>query len=76
FVAGFVGSPRMNLLKARWGEGGLVEVAGRKIESGLPLADRPVGGAVTLGLRPEHLNVASDLSGSRTARVDFSEYLG
>ncbi len=29
FVAGFIGSPRMNLLNARWGEGGQVEVAGR-----------------------------------------------
>ncbi|MGO7223624.1 ABC transporter ATP-binding protein, partial [Rhizobium ruizarguesonis] len=45
FVAGFIGSPRMNLLKARWGEGGLDEVAGRQIESGLPPADRPVGAA-------------------------------
>jgi lactose/L-arabinose transport system ATP-binding protein len=77
FVAGFIGSPRMNLLNARWGEGrSLVEVAGTRIESGLPPANRPVGAAVTLGLRPEHLKVASDLSGSLTARVDFSEYLG
>ncbi|MGO8256600.1 ABC transporter ATP-binding protein, partial [Rhizobium ruizarguesonis] len=48
FVAGFIGSPRMNLLNALWGEGGLVEVSGRQIESGLPPADRPFGGAVTL----------------------------
>ncbi|PDS79707.1 sn-glycerol-3-phosphate ABC transporter ATP-binding protein UgpC [Rhizobium sp. L43] len=76
FVAGFIGSPRMNLLNARWGEGALVEVAGRRIDSGLPSADRPVGAAVTLGLRPEHLAVASEPPGSLTARVDFSEYLG
>ncbi|WP_199287289.1 ABC transporter ATP-binding protein [Rhizobium chutanense] len=83
FVAGFIGSPRMNLLNARWSDAGLVEVAGRRIESGLPPADRPVGAAVTLGLRPEHLKVASESSGSLTARagslsarVDFSEYLG
>ncbi len=76
FVAGFIGSPRMNLLNARWGEGGLVDVAGGRIESGLPPADRPAGAAVTLGLRPEHLQVASELAGCLTARVDFSEYLG
>ena len=76
FVAGFIGSPRMNLLNARWGEGGLAEVAGSRIESGLPPADRPAGVAVTLGLRPEHLKVASEIPGSLTARVDFSEYLG
>ncbi|RWX20297.1 ABC transporter ATP-binding protein [Rhizobium hidalgonense] len=75
FVAGFIGSPRMNLLNARWGEGG-VEVAGARIETALIGTDRPAGGAVTLGLRPEHLKVAADQSGKLTARVDFSEYLG
>ena len=76
FVAGFIGSPRMNLLNARWAEGGLVEVAGSRIDSGLPPANSPAGAAVTLGLRPEHLKVASEVPGSLTARVDFSEYLG
>ncbi|WP_049732402.1 ABC transporter ATP-binding protein [Rhizobium ecuadorense] len=76
FVAGFIGSPRMNLLNARWGEGGLVEVAGSRIETALVSTCRPAGGAVTLGLRPEHLKVASDHAGSLIAKVDFSEYLG
>ncbi|RUM24974.1 sn-glycerol-3-phosphate ABC transporter ATP-binding protein UgpC [Rhizobium vallis] len=76
FVAGFIGSPRMNLLNAGWGEKGLVELAGARIASGLSPADRPAGAAVTLGLRPEHLKVASDQPGSLTATVDFSEYLG
>ncbi|OWV86468.1 ABC transporter ATP-binding protein [Rhizobium sp. R635] len=76
FVAGFIGSPRMNLLNARWRGKGLVEVAGSRIESGLAWTDGPAASAVTLGLRPEHLKVASGQSGSLTARVDFSEYLG
>ncbi|PDT09230.1 ABC transporter ATP-binding protein [Rhizobium sp. J15] len=76
FVAGFIGSPRMNLLNARWGEAGLVEVAGSRIESSFVGTAGPAGSAVTLGLRPEHLKVASDHQGKLTATVDFSEYLG
>ncbi|MBX4945064.1 ABC transporter ATP-binding protein [Rhizobium binae] len=76
FVAGFIGSPRMNLLNARAAEQGLVEVAGVRIETALSCTGRPAGGAVTLGLRPEHLKVAPDRSGRLVATVDFSEYLG
>ncbi|MDF0697720.1 sn-glycerol-3-phosphate ABC transporter ATP-binding protein UgpC [Rhizobium sp. MC63] len=76
FVAGFIGSPRMNLLTARSAEQGLVEVAGVRIETVLSCTGRLAGGAVTLGLRPEHLKVAPDRSGRLMATVDFSEYLG
>ncbi len=55
FVAGFIGSPAMNFLKAEVAEGGVRA-------PGLPGAPVPVpaalgspGRAVTLGLRPEHL---------------------
>ncbi|WP_064686363.1 ABC transporter ATP-binding protein [Rhizobium bangladeshense] len=76
FVAGFIGSPRMNLLNARSTGEGLVEVAGVPVETSLPRTGRPAGGPVTLGLRPEHLKVAPDRSGRLVAKVDFSEYLG
>jgi lactose/L-arabinose transport system ATP-binding protein len=55
FVAGFIGSPKMNFLKARIDGDRLVlpEFSGQSLP--LPrLATRPVNGAeVTLGLRPE-----------------------
>ncbi len=62
FVAGFIGSPRMNFLPAtvaRIGEGGMAVtlVGGATIE--VPAASdrlRP-GEAVTLGARPEHLSL-------------------
>ena len=56
FVAGFIGSPSMNLLTGR------VE-AGRFRANGidLPLPDPPAEGQeVTIGIRPEHLEPADD----------------
>ena len=55
FVAGFIGSPKMNFLKARIQDGRLVlpEFAGQSLPLP-PLATQPANGAeVTLGLRPE-----------------------
>jgi ABC-type sugar transport system ATPase subunit len=59
FVAGFIGSPRMNFLEGRVSEisarGAMVEVAG---VGGLQtLAAAPVGAPVALGIRPEHVHV-------------------
>jgi hypothetical protein len=54
FVAGFIGSPRMNFLDAVADEGGLV-VAGRRMRmAGLPRGVRE------LGVRPEHLRLARE----------------
>ena len=68
-VAGFIGSPPMNLLPAEVRDGAL-EVAG----VALPLA-RPLGppGPVTLGLRPAALRIAAD---GLPARVYLIENLG
>ncbi|MFN3414734.1 MAG: sn-glycerol-3-phosphate import ATP-binding protein UgpC [Caldimonas sp.] len=54
FVAGFIGSPPMNLLE------GQATTTGRYVVGGLELdlpqsASAPVTGAVILGVRPEHL---------------------
>ena len=55
FVAGFIGSPRMNFLPARAGAGGSAVVEGLgTIEIGRRDGVQP-GDTVTLGIRPEHL---------------------
>jgi multiple sugar transport system ATP-binding protein len=60
FVAGFIGSPSMNLLDAVVRHDGgrvMAEVAGTRLALDQPLED---GRPVTLGLRPEHLQPADD----------------
>jgi multiple sugar transport system ATP-binding protein len=60
FVAGFIGSPAMNMLEAVVRhDGGAVyaEVAGTRLALDAGLED---GRAVTIGLRPEHLQPADD----------------
>ena len=69
FVAGFIGSPAMNLLPGRLESGG-ISVAG----SVLPAANGEAGRPVVVGLRPEHLEPAPD--GKLTVRVDLLERLG
>ncbi|MEI6002276.1 sn-glycerol-3-phosphate import ATP-binding protein UgpC [Paraburkholderia bengalensis] len=83
FVAGFIGSPGMNLLNGRVTEdGAFFEVAGEGPK--LPLAGVPcIGREVTagrtcvLGVRPEHMTPSSD-AGAATAAlaVDSCELLG
>jgi len=71
FVAGFIGSPKMNFLAAGV-DGSALNVAGNRLE--LP---RDVAGATTLGIRPEHITIAEG-SGLKLAdvRVDLVENLG
>jgi lactose/L-arabinose transport system ATP-binding protein len=63
FVAGFIGSPRMNFLDTRVSEGDCALRIGDTILP-LPLKrDRPeAGSAVTVGIRPEHLRLACPAS--------------
>jgi len=76
FVAGFIGSPKMNFLTARL-QGGylsLSECDGQKIrcpEPGLALAD---GAGVTVGLRPQVLGRTGDQSLEVT--VEIVEHFG
>jgi ABC-type sugar transport system ATPase subunit len=63
FVAGFIGSPRMNLLQARIAavENGMamVELPGfPAFATTTPAASNRVGEAVTIGIRPEHVQIA------------------
>ena len=71
FVAGFIGSPKMNFLTAT-GEGEIVKTAG----GSLPLG-RSAAGTATLGVRPEHITIVEG-SGAKFAdlRVDLVENLG
>ncbi|MHA6731334.1 ABC transporter ATP-binding protein [Devosia sp. A369] len=71
FVAGFIGSPKMNFLSAK-ADGATLTVA----DNSLTL-DRAVAGATTLGIRPEHITIAEG-SGLKLAevRVDLVENLG
>ncbi|TPN04834.1 ABC transporter ATP-binding protein [Mesorhizobium sp. B2-3-3] len=75
FVAGFIGSPRMNFLKARVAEDGkAVLVADARVDVS-HLATRLVDGQeVTLGIRPEHLDEKQGVE--LTLAVDVTERLG
>ncbi|WP_312805357.1 ABC transporter ATP-binding protein [Agrobacterium cavarae] len=81
FVAGFVGSPKMNFLPGK--------VAGETAEGvtitldhaptfslTLPVAARPgIGAPITLGIRPEHFEDAGKAA-DLTVAVDVAEHLG
>ncbi len=79
FVAGFIGSPRMNLLPAKIAsaDGGGVAVAlPDSAPIGVPVQANGVapGAAVTLGIRPEALR--PDPAGPLTGKVRLAERLG
>jgi sn-glycerol 3-phosphate transport system ATP-binding protein len=80
YVAGFIGSPAMNFLPARLtAAGDAVELglqAGGSLHIALGAARLPAGaaGAVTLGVRPEHLMASAN--GGLVLRVDLVEALG
>ena len=72
FVAGFIGSPAMNLMAAQVADG-LVTLSDGAT---LPLAT-PHTGAVLYGIRPEHLYLAPpDSSGALTGTVGLIESTG
>ncbi|WP_104666029.1 ABC transporter ATP-binding protein [Ensifer adhaerens] len=76
FVAGFIGSPKMNFLK------GIVEAGGTHVR--LPdlgnaiipvrVKDATPGSAVTIGIRPEHFGETG--SASLDLTIDMLEHLG
>jgi len=76
FVAGFIGSPRMNLLNAQWLGNGKVAIG--QTEMTIPVSGGGLkpGDKVSFGIRPEHLVVAGGSDEGLDARVDFFEYLG
>ncbi|HVJ36667.1 MAG TPA: sn-glycerol-3-phosphate ABC transporter ATP-binding protein UgpC [Stenotrophomonas sp.] len=59
FVAGFLGSPAMNVLRGVIGEDGLQMADGRRVPlSGTPAPLQSRGREVLVGIRPEHLQPA------------------
>ncbi len=82
FVAGFIGSPKMNFLQATVKE---VNGASAKIalpgqshaELDLPLKRAPAPGTeITLGIRPEHIVLAEDADFRLDLTADVTEQLG
>ncbi|TPQ30269.1 sugar ABC transporter ATP-binding protein [Bradyrhizobium guangdongense] len=78
FVAGFIGSPRMNFLPATvLSDDGTLRLSVGEREVALPRAASGLaaGARVTLGIRPEHIDIAHD-TGMLAATVDLVEQLG
>jgi len=72
FVAGFIGSPKMNLLPVR-GEGTRIDVPGGR----LPIKGHKAATAIhEVGVRPEHLAFADPASAHLVGRILLSEHLG
>ncbi|MDQ0560036.1 lactose/L-arabinose transport system ATP-binding protein [Rhizobium mesoamericanum] len=82
FVAGFVGSPKMNFLKAeiieKNGTTATVALAGDKNVRLSMATTCPVmpGAPVTLGIRPEHFVDAGQGEADLTVTIDVAEHLG
>ena len=74
FVAGFIGSPRMNLIEGAAVDGALIVGDGRIAVPELP--GLVAGSRITLGFRPEHILLVEPAEADFTAIVDYSEQLG
>jgi len=77
FVAGFIGSPKMNLIKGTVaGEGTIALADGSQVR--LTHLERPLtaGEEVTIGIRPEHMAVGPAGLAPLTGTVDVVERLG
>jgi multiple sugar transport system ATP-binding protein len=74
FVAGFIGSPRMNMLPARVGERGTLRIADR-VDLTVPLAAKP-GETVEVGIRAEHLAAGRPDAVTLPGSVAMIERLG
>ena len=73
YVAGFIGSPEMNVLDMRV-EGGSLRTAGSAPFTGHPaLAE---GQAIKVGIRPDHVEVATTESAHGALDVEVCEQLG
>ena len=72
FVAGFIGSPKMNQFSAVMRESQAVTEFGLSV----PLRSPGQQGAVTVGIRPEHFLIGSADQHPLSARVNLVERLG
>ena len=81
FVAGFLGTPKMGFLKGKVSrlDSHSCEVslnAGTRIQLPLSSPSLSLGSEVTLGIRPEHLNLAKPGECTLTVTADVGERLG
>ena len=83
FVAGFIGTPAMNLLAGTLSDGALQVEGGGSIPLPQSVRDRvpaTTGGKMTLGLRPEHLTMANGAANGEAitfpGHVELLEHLG
>ena len=77
FVAGFIGSPRMNLLPARVLGDGQVALGSDTRALQIPSTGQAGHGAsITLGVRPEHIDVVNDGQADLFLNLDLIERLG
>ncbi|EGF92882.1 mtlK [Asticcacaulis biprosthecium C19] len=78
FVAGFVGSPPMNILKVELDTAGpvaMAKLAGGVFKTGVVSAGLPASSDWRIGLRPENVHIAGSGDGL-AATVEFVERLG
>jgi multiple sugar transport system ATP-binding protein len=75
FVAGFIGSPRMNLLPGKVVRPGAVAIGEAGHEVACQTGSLAAGAPVTLGIRPEHLALATQDGGVPLA-IELVERLG
>ncbi len=81
FVAGFIGSPKMNFIPVS-----AVSAKGKDVTYGLPGGSKitigmrgevpATGSKLTLGVRPEHIELGGKAAGSLNSVVRAAEYLG
>jgi multiple sugar transport system ATP-binding protein len=77
FVAGFIGSPRMNFVEGVVRDNGQVALAhAGSALAGLATSDLAPGSPVTLGIRPEHIDIVAPDAADAKVRVDIVEQLG
>jgi sn-glycerol 3-phosphate transport system ATP-binding protein len=77
FVAGFIGSPPMNLIPGRLTEGGTVLAGDGDVRVLLPEPRAALDGRnVLLGVRPEHLETCAAGQALASPDIDFIELLG
>ncbi len=76
FVAGFIGTPAMNLLPGRLENGGMTLETGRHVALPDGLKQAASDAAVTLGIRPEHLRLDDTGEVGIDAAVELIEHLG
>ncbi len=81
FVAGFIGSPKMNFIAAKVvetsaGSATITLPQHGDVQLTLPVAGAVVGDDVTLGVRPEHFGAAGAGGADLTVDIDVAEHLG